>query len=153
MFRKLALMILVALVAVFVLIQFKVAPLTNPPSKGELSAPPEVEAILKRSCFDCHSNQTNWPWYSHVAPISWMVVRHVESGRKQMNFSEWGEYFPTTRKRKLQWMQRALHDEVMPLWSYRMMHPDARLSDDDRARLLEWIQTGLSAPVSGTSAK
>jgi len=153
MFRKLTLMIAIALVAMFVVIQFKAAPLTNPPSKGELSAPPEVEAILKRSCFDCHSNQTNWPWYSHVAPISWMVVRHVELGRKEMNFSEWGAYFPGTRKRKLQWMQRALHEEVMPLWSYRMMHPDARLSDNDRARLLEWIQTGLSAPVSGTSAK
>ena len=153
MFRKLALMVAITVVAMFVVIQFKVAPLTNPPSKGDLSAPPEVEAILKRSCFDCHSNQTKWPWYSHVAPISWMVVRHVELGRKEMNFSEWGAYFPGTRKRKLQWMQRALHEEVMPLWSYRMMHPNARLSDNDRARLLEWIQTGLSAPGSGTSAK
>jgi Haem-binding domain len=114
-------------------------------------APPEVEAILRNSCYDCHSNQTRWPWYSRVAPLSWVIVDHVEQGRKQINFSEWGDYFPRTRKRKLQWMQRALHDEVMPLWSYRLMHPGTRLNDADRATLDHWIDMQLAGPVTGSS--
>jgi hypothetical protein len=146
-------MIAALLVAALVGAQFKTVARTNPPSKGDLSAPPEVAAILRTSCYDCHSNETRWPWYSYVAPLSWVIVDHVDQGRKQINFSEWGEYYPQTRKRKLQWMQRALHEEVMPLWSYRLTHPGARLNDRDRARLDQWINTELTGPEIRSSAK
>ena len=88
MFHRVAVMVTGLLVAVLVVAQLKTVARTNPLSKGDLSAPPEVEAILRNSCYDCHSNETRWPWYSYVAPISWVIVDHVDQGRKQINFSE-----------------------------------------------------------------
>jgi hypothetical protein len=149
MFRKAAITTAGLVVALVIAAQFKTVEFTNPPSKGDLAAPPEVEAILRHACYDCHSNETRWPWYSAVAPFSWEIVHHVELGRKEMNFSEWGGYYPNTRQRKLEWMRRALQEEVMPPWSYRLMHPGARLTDDDRARLVQWIDTELAGPASG----
>jgi hypothetical protein len=153
MFRKPAVIIAGFLLVVGVVAQFKSVPLTNPPVQGDLSAPPEIDAILRHACYDCHSNETRWPWYSHIAPISWAIAHHVDLARQEINFSEWDEYFPRTRERKLEWMQRALHKEVMPPWSYRLMHPGARLSNDDRARLKQWIDTELARSASAPSAK
>jgi Haem-binding domain len=146
-------MITVSLVAAFAVAQLRPVRLTNPSAKGELSAPPEIEALLRRACYDCHSDRTRWPWYSRIAPFSWMVAHHVDLGRKEINLSEWGEYYPGTRKRKLEWMERALRENVMPPWSYRLIHPDARLSDDERARLEQWIETELAGHASAPSAK
>jgi Haem-binding domain len=143
----------VLLAVAFAVAQLRTVRLTNPSPKIELSAPPEIDAVLRRACYDCHSDQTRWPWYSRVAPFSWTIAHHVELARREVNFSEWGEYYPGTRRRKLEWMKRALDEEVMPPWSYRLMHPGARLSDDDRARLERWIEAELAAPPSGPSAK
>jgi heme-binding protein len=118
---------------------------TNPPATGDVSAPPRIEATLRRACYDCHSNETRWPWSSRVAPISWLVVHDVELGRQEINFSEWGEYYPATRRRKLQWTDRALRQEAMPPWAYRMVHPDARLTEEDRAALERWINREISS--------
>jgi hypothetical protein len=151
--HKPALTIAVSLLAAFAIAQLRPAQLTNPPSKGELSAPPAIDATLRRACYDCHSNETRWPWYSRVAPFSWITAHDVELGRMEVNFSEWGEYYPRTRKRKLEWMQRALQEKVMPPRSYMLMHPDARLSEDNRARLQRWIVTELAGSAHGSSAK
>jgi Haem-binding domain len=140
-------------VAAFVVAQSRPARLTNPAPQGELSAPPEIDAVLRRACYDCHSDRTRWPWYSHLAPFSWAVAHHVDLARKEVNFSEWGEYYPATRKRKLEWMERALREAVMPPWSYLLMHPGARLSDRDRALLERWIEAQLSGPAREPSAK
>ena len=121
----------------------------NPPVTGDLSAPPRIEATLRRACYDCHSNETRWPSYSRVAPISWLAAHEVERGRKQINFSDWGEYYPATRKRKLQWTDRAIRQEAMPPWPYRILHPDAGLTEDDRAALERWID----GEISGQSAE
>jgi hypothetical protein len=118
----------------------------NPPAEGEVAPAPPVAAILERACYDCHSNQTRWPWYSRVAPLSWLVASHVTAGRRQLNFSEWGRYYPATRRHKLQWMARALHNEQMPPWSYLLMHREAQLSADDRAVLERWIKIELAGP-------
>jgi hypothetical protein len=120
---------------------------TNPPasSGSSLAAPEQIEALLTRACYDCHSNQTRWPWYSRIAPVSWLVARDVALGRKELNFSEWGSYYPQTRMRKLQWMGRMLRERSMPLRSYRLMHPEARLTDGERATLERWIESGISA--------
>jgi len=137
------------LMVLLVAIQLAPSGVTNPPSKGEVSAPPEIQDTLRRSCYDCHSNQTHWPWYAHVAPFSWAVARDIELGRRQLNFSEWGDYYPVTRRRKLQWMERALRQEEMPPLSYRLIHPSSRLTSQDRAQLERWIETELvSAPAS-----
>ena len=128
------------------LAQFVPLQRTNPPATGDVSAPPGIEATLRRACYNCHSNETRWPWYSRVAPISWLAVHYVELGRKQINFSEWGEYYPATRKRKLQWTDRALRQGAMPPWSYRIVHSDARLTEEDRAALERWIDREISSP-------
>ena len=110
--------------------------------------PPEVENILRRACDDCHSDKTRWPWYSNVAPISWFVIDHVDSGRRHVNFSEWlrrdtknpGEY---TRER-FQAICRQVQTHTMPLTSYLLMHPGAKLSQDDVEAICEWTKTGLA---------
>jgi len=143
----------VAILAALLAIQVVAVERTNPPSKGVFEAPPEIEATLRRACYDCHSNQTRWPWYSHVAPVSWLIARDVNLGRKEINFSEWGSYYPATRRRKLKWMGRALGEERMPPWSYRLMHPGARLTEADREALERWIESELKPPSAETSSK
>jgi len=133
-----------AIVAALASAQFVASKRTNPPPRGSLVAPAEIEATLRRACYDCHSNETRWPWYSRVAPLSWLIVRDVTLGRKEVNFSEWGNYYPATRARKLEWIGRALREEKMPPWSYRLMHPGARISDADRAALERWIEFTLT---------
>jgi Haem-binding domain len=116
---------------------------TNPPSKGDLAAPPEVAPILRRACYDCHSNETRWPWYTYIAPVSWLIERDVALGRKELNFSEWESYYPATRVRKLQWIDRALREEAMPSWIYRMLHPGAALTQEDLMELEQWIRSEI----------
>lgn len=121
--------------------QFFTTERVNSIASGDIAAPPEIESTLRRACYDCHSNETRWPWYSGVAPVSWIFGSEVERGRKQINFSEWGSYYPATRRRKLQWTSRAIRAEAMPPWSYRLMHPDSRLTERDRAMLEQWIES------------
>lgn len=142
-----------ALVIGFGLAQLIPVARTNPPSKGDVSAPAPVAATLRRACYDCHSNESRWPWYSRIAPASWVIVRHVAEGRRQVNFSEWGGYYPHTQRRKLQWIERALREEKMPPWYYRLIHPEARLTDRDRTALEQWIESALAAPSSAGSGK
>jgi hypothetical protein len=130
--------------AALVTAQFVPVKRTNFPQQGALLAPPEIEATLRRACYDCHSSETRWPWYSRVAPLSWYVVREVNRGRKEVNFSQWGSYYPATRRRKLEWIGRALHEENMPPWSYRLMHPGARVTPAERDALQQWIESALT---------
>ena len=151
--RKIASTASLVVAAMLVAAQFVPAKRTTPPAQGSLVAPLSIVATLRRACYDCHSNETQWPWYSRVAPVSWLIVRDVNLGRKEINFSEWGSYYPRTRRRKLEWMGRALHEEEMPPWSYRLMHPSARLTEADRAGLLRWIESALNTPSTQTLNK
>ena len=151
--RKIRLGLLLSMMALLVAIQLVPSGVINPASKGEVFAPPEIQNTLRRSCYDCHSNQTQWPWYSHVAPFSWAVARDIELGRRQLNFSEWAGYYPVTRRRKLQWMGRALQQEAMPPLSYRLIHPSSRLSPQDRAQLERWIDTQLVSAATASASK
>jgi len=153
MARNVASAALVLMAAAFVAAQFVAVTRTNPSAQGSLAAPSQIQAILKHACYDCHSNETRWPWYSRVAPLSWPIVRDVNLGRKEINFSEWGSYYPVTRRRKLEWMGRVLQEEKMPPWSYRLMHPGARLTEADRDALQRWIESELTAPPAPTSNK
>ena len=120
--------------------------------RDDVAAPPTIEAILKRSCYDCHSNETRWPWYGYIAPLSWWMEREVAFGRKQLNFSEWGSYYPTTKIRKLQWIDRTLYQEDMPPWSYRILHPQAAVKQTDRVLLKQWIESELASQRSQQSS-
>jgi len=121
-------------------------PAPLPPSSvaDSLAAPPPVAALLQRACYDCHSEQSRWPWYARVAPVSWLLARDVREGRKQVNFSRWNTYSPTTRRHKLQWMGRVIRNGSMPPLLYRVVHRDARLSANERAMLERWIAVEIA---------
>jgi hypothetical protein len=111
--------------------------------------PPPVMAVLRRACFDCHSNETRWPWYSRVFPVSWLVSHDVQEGRGQVNFSRWGEYDPFDRADMLDKMCDLSSKQRMPLWQYRLMHADARLATADVAALCGWTKAEAARLVPG----
>ena len=112
---------------------------SNPPVAFDLPSPPPVKAILTRSCYDCHSHETDWPWYASVAPASWMVAYDVAEARSELNFSTWKSYRPDKRARLLEDVLEEVDEGSMPPWSYRLLHPRARLSDSERETLRRWI--------------
>ena len=127
---------LLALVAV----QFVPIERTNRLGAGDPNAPRDVQWILRRACYDCHSTETRWPIWAYVAPFSWQVVGDVERARSVLNFSDWAAY---DRSRRVSF--RAMIGPVtaahrMPLWYYLTLHPDANLSDADLAELREWSE-------------
>lgn len=115
-------------------------PAENPPVGQEVPAPPEVRTILKASCYDCHSNETVWPWYSRVIPTKWLVRGNVVEGRGHMNFSTWGEYPPDRAARRLENVVEVVEDGKMPPSSYLWLHGDAALSEEAAARIIEWAR-------------
>ena len=137
-----------ALVALLLVVQLVPAGRSNPPEGAEISAPPEIQAILERSCYDCHSNRTEWPWYAYVAPISWWVVHHVDDGRGDLNMTEWPLMDFEEQLHYLDEMKEEVEEGEMPLPSYLWVHRDARLSDEERTALFEWID-GEVASLSG----
>ena len=124
---------------------------TNPsidPSRtlaARLRVTPEVAAVLDRACRDCHSNETTWPWYSNVAPISWLVIDHVRSGRRHFNYSEWAGYAPDKQRKLLQEICEETRDGSMPVGSYTLVHREARLSEADVLALCAWTETATAA--------
>lgn len=111
---------------------------TNPPVTGEIEAPEEVMAILHRSCFDCHSNETKWPWYSYVAPASWLVAKDVRDGRGHINFSEWADYNSKQKEHKQEECGEMVAIGEMPLWFYLPLHSESNLSEEDIELLVNW---------------
>jgi hypothetical protein len=104
---------------------------------------PQVGAILDRSCQDCHSNRTRWPWYSHVAPVSWIVSKHVSEGRELLNFSEWANQAPSAGERTM--ICGAVSAGLMPLPEYTVIHRKAKLSKRDVETICDWA-AAASAP-------
>lgn len=132
-----------ALVGFLVVAQFVPVQRTNPPVGQEIQAPPEVMAVLQRSCYDCHSNETVWPSYSRIAPISWLVVHDVKEGRSGVNFSEWGALSDEDKLHLLEETWEEVEEGEMPLKKYTLIHQDARLSEADRATLRDWTRSQL----------
>jgi hypothetical protein len=127
--------------AAFGLMQLVHYPRTNPPVSGDMDAPPAIRAALRRACYNCHSNETRWPWYSAVAPASWLTHYDVTEGRRRLNFSEWTDYAydPGTLAHKLDEMAKLISSREMPPWYYRAIHPEARLDRSQREAILRWI--------------
>ncbi|RXJ85872.1 heme-binding domain-containing protein [Arcobacter cloacae] len=103
----------------------------------EIKAPIEVMTLLKTSCFDCHSNETTWPWYSKIAPFSWVVANHVNTGRKALNFSTWENYSAQLKEEKLKAIYRTAYAS-MPLPSYIYAHEEANLTKEQRNMIRDW---------------
>lgn len=104
------------------------------------AVPLEVESILGAACYDCHSATTKKPWYSQVAPLSFWIGYHVEEGREHLNFSEWGSYSPKKADHKLEEIIEMVEEGEMPMDSYTWMHPEARLTGDQKKLLLAYVQ-------------
>jgi hypothetical protein len=131
---------------VFAALQFTNPPRVNPPvAPGHdlcASNPPprEVAALLHRACYDCHSYETQWPWYSHIAPISWTVAGDVHDGRQQLNFSEWPRDDQERLQKRMKKIGRDVESGDMPLAKYTWMHPEARLNAAEREKLSQWAK-------------
>ncbi len=129
------------LVVLFVVFQFVPVERSNPPVESDIPAPADVKVILKRSCYECHSHETAWPWYSYVAPVSWLVAHDVEEAREEMNFSTWDRYSDKKKRKKKHECWEEVEEGEMPLWFYLPLHPEARLSADDRKVLRRWSKS------------
>lgn len=133
---KLKKVIFLSLMVIFLAIQLVPAKRTNPEVVSDFRGPEEVKKILVRSCYDCHSNETVWPWYSKIAPISWLAIHDVEEGREELNFSEWDRF--KSKRRLIKEIYEESEEGEMPLPIYLLLHPSARLSEDDLAILKAW---------------
>jgi hypothetical protein len=133
-----------ALVVVFALLQLTNPARTNPPILPEhnvsaTNAPtPQIAALLHAACYDCHSYETKWPWYSHIAPVSWLIANDVNGGREHVNFSDWPHDHPDWAVRRWERISEELDYKEMPPAKYTMIHPEARLSDVQRQELIQW---------------
>lgn len=124
---------------------------TNPSERFQVDAPPEVTAILRRACFDCHTNETRWPLYSRLAPGSWLMARDVHKGRTHLNFSEWRGVDEEERGDDLETCWEQVESGEMPPWFYVFpMHPKAKLSAGDKAQLKSYFLRGTGAPRSAS---
>lgn len=132
--RKIAVVLAVVLVA----LQFVPVGRENPPVLNDFAGPPAVKEILQRSCYDCHSNQTRWPWYARVAPVSFLVARDVRKGREELNFSDWGAYDRARRAQLGAEILEAVEKREMPLPAYVLLHGQAKLSGSELTTLRGW---------------
>ena len=142
--------IFIGIAVVLVVIQFFRIDKSEPESSPEAdillveSVPSDIGIILKTSCYDCHSNKTIYPWYSNVAPVSWWLKGHVNEGRKELNFSEWGTFADKRAHHKLEECYEEVLEGHMPLPSYLWMHPEARIDDRQRKSLAGWFEDQMS---------
>jgi hypothetical protein len=142
--KKTLKIIAILLAIAFIAIQFKRPAFTNPPEnpaetiESSINVPKDVEMILSRSCADCHSNRTNYPWYSKIAPASWLLADHIDEGRKELNISVWNTYETRKKIRKLDSICEEVQDGEMPLPSYLWIHWDAAMKPGDAATLCNW---------------
>jgi len=105
--------------------------------------PDNVMNILQISCYDCHSNNTNYPWYSHVQPMRFLMDRDIREGKEELNFSEFGSYSQRKQKNKLDRISKQVKADKMPLPSYLLLHSNAKLSADDKQEIINWVETRL----------
>jgi hypothetical protein len=146
MMRKILKWTLVVIGLTFIGLQFTGPARTNPPFdesktlEATTAVPPHVAAAFAHSCNDCHSNKTNWRWYTYVAPVSWLTVRHVNEGRSELNFSVWGTYGARMKQTRLHAICDLSKKGTMPLLSYAFVHPGVKLSPNQVITICEWTK-------------
>lgn len=146
--RKYLKWVLVGVVVLFAAAQVVRPDRTNPvfdpgvSFSADTTVSAEVRSAIGRACFDCHSNETRWPWYSAVTPVNYLLVNDVEEGRRHLNLSEWGNMKPRKRQRVMEDIADEINSGTMPLAAYRLMHGEAKLSEAEVKLLVLWGQTG-----------
>ena len=147
------------MMVVFALLQFTNPARTNPPAPpgGDIAAtnppPPEITALLHAACYDCHSYETKWPWYSHVAPVSWLVASDVNDGRERLNFSDWPRALPERAAKRLDRISEEIGYKDMPPAKYTVMHSAARLTENQRQQLIHWAEQEAEKLKASNTAK
>lgn len=148
--KKIIKILLLLFLVVFIVIQFvnrpektTTAEVTPAHITKQLQVPANVESILKRSCYDCHSNHTVWPWYSSIAPASWLLTDDVEVGRKKMNFSEWTSLSDAKKEARLNEICEEIRSDEMPLPPYLLLHGDAKLTPEEKDILCAWAEAEI----------
>jgi hypothetical protein len=137
---------MIAAVLFLIVAQFFPVDRSNPvidPSKtlfATKAVPASAQSILERSCKDCHSDETTWPWYSHVAPASWLVASDVHGARHKMNFSEWAGYTDRQKQDKVDSICEEVGSGDMPPWDYSLIHRNTALSQQERNALCQWVK-------------
>ncbi|MEO5563614.1 MAG: heme-binding domain-containing protein [Chitinophagaceae bacterium] len=138
--------IILGLLIVFVLIQF-IQPARNVNEKIQstditkvINVPENIQAVLRTSCNDCHSNHTNYPWYSRVQPFGWLLAKHIMNGKAELNFNEFGSYSLRRQSSKLKGIENSIKDGTMPLGSYTLLHRNAKLSQEDKIVIIDWLE-------------
>ena len=136
--------ILLTIVIVFIAIQF-IRPAHN--TSGQVlptditktvNIPDKVLDVFKNSCYDCHSNNTRYPWYVNIQPMGWVMARHIKNGKKNLNFSEFGAYSKRKQANKLRLIAITMKEGSMPLSSYTIMHTDAKINTEDKNLIIHW---------------
>jgi Haem-binding domain len=147
MFKKVMKKVLLVLLAAFVIIQF-FRPAKNTASGPEAYAkdiskvhavPADVQLILQKACNDCHSNNTEYPWYSNIQPVAWWLNDHVQEGKKELNFSEFAGYNLRRQYHKLEEVEEQVKEGEMPLSSYTLIHKEAKLTETEKNALYNWV--------------
>ncbi|HEX2682289.1 MAG TPA: heme-binding domain-containing protein [Ferruginibacter sp.] len=145
MIKKILKWIFLMLLFIFIVIQF-IRPAKNKSegiSKNDISTryaiPANVQSILKTSCYDCHSNNTVYPWYAQVQPVAWWLDNHIRDGKKDLNFSEFASYSIRRQYKKLEEVNELVKENEMPLESYLWIHTDAKLDDQQKLALSTWV--------------
>ncbi len=136
---------LVGLFLTAAIIQLVPVERSNPPVLSDIPASVEVRAVLRRACYDCHSNLTVWPWYSSIAPFSWLVAGDVREGREELNFSTWSDYTQARQVKKLKEILEEVEEGEMPPSLYLLTHPNAALSKDEKELLRAWVLDAKAA--------
>src|SRR5829696_4663993 len=143
--------ILLAILFVFIAMQF-IRPARNSSNAAQpadmvtnFNVPANVADILKISCYDCHSNNTRYPWHANAQPIGWLLANHVKDGKEELNFNEFTTYSKRRQLSKLKSIQNSIKDGSMALSSYTLLHSDAKLSEDNKAVLLQWTSNVIDS--------
>jgi hypothetical protein len=136
--RRILRSVVVGALVLLVAIQLVPVDRSNPPVQGVVDAPEPALAVLRRACFDCHSNQTRWRWYAYVAPVSWIVAHDVEEARGELNFTEWNHASARQRAKAAEESYEEASEGHMPLPRYLRAHPEARLTEADLSALQAW---------------
>ncbi len=136
------------ILGILILIQFfridKLVPVSDPSADFivVINPPRSITSMLKSSCYDCHSYQTHYPWYSNISPVSWVLNSHIVEARKHLNFSVFASYTREKKNLIISGMKQAIEEKEMPLKSYALLHKEARLDEGMREAFIKWLSEG-----------
>ncbi|MFY0686047.1 MAG: heme-binding domain-containing protein [Cyclobacteriaceae bacterium] len=139
--------VLLGVLGIFLALQFfrgdlpEVNEVTQDDIMGQLQVDKEMSNLIVSACYDCHSNQTEYPWYSYVAPVSWLIIKDTNEGREELNFSKWGTMAKRRKIRKLKEIGEEVEEKEMPMTVFTITHPEARLTDEQRDQIVRWTKS------------